>query len=79
MRSLSCIESHYQYRITIITDRLLIIGKGRGGFIPTSDKGKQEHAGFEVDKQMMSQMGVIKYILGLWEKETEIRIIIFLF
>jgi len=71
MRSLSCIESHYQYRITIITDRLLIIGKGRGGFIPTSDKGKQEHAGFEVDKQMMSQMGVIKYFRIVGERNRD--------
>jgi len=31
------------------------------------------------DKQMMSQKGVIKYILGLWRKETEIRIVIIYF
>jgi len=31
------------------------------------------------DKQMMSQKGVIKYILGLWRNKTEIRIIIFYF
>jgi len=30
MRSLSCIESYYYYyRIAIIIDRLLIIGKGK--------------------------------------------------
>jgi len=28
---------------------------------------------------MMSQKGAIKYVLGLWRKETEIRIIIFYF
>jgi len=48
MRFLSCIESYY-YRIAIIIDRLLIIGKG--GFVPISDKRKQERAGLEVTWQ----------------------------
>jgi len=52
MRSLSCIESYYfYYRIAIIIDRLLIIGKGKGRLVPTSDKGKQERASLEVTWQ----------------------------
>jgi len=31
------------------------------------------------DKQMMLQKGVIKYILGLWRKETEICLIFLFF
>jgi len=31
------------------------------------------------DKQMISQKRVIKYILRLWRKETEIRIIYFFY
>jgi len=39
-------------------------GKERGEFVP-SDKGKQDRAG--LDKQMMLQKGIIKYILKCGE------------
>jgi len=76
MRSL--LHSYY-YRIAIIIDGLLIIGKGRGGLIPTSDKRKQERADLEVTWQADDVTEEIDkiYFLGLWRKETEIRIIIF--
>jgi len=48
----SCNESYYYYYyyywISVITDRILIIGKGRGGLVSTSDKRKHERVGLKV-------------------------------
>jgi len=82
IRSFSRIESYYYYQIAIIIDRLLIIEKRKGRLVPIS-KNRIVQVSMLRDKQMMSQKGVIKYILGLWRKPRKKqrleKIIIFYF
>jgi len=61
---------YYYYWTAIIIDRFLITGKERG---KTRSNKRREYRNVHIsklhDKQMMSQKGMIKYLLGLWRKQ----------